>query len=170
MTQNSSETKATQKNIPINLDEIDKKILQILQDDFPIVEKPWLEISNRLKINEDEVITRLKRLTETGVVLKIGPIVDSSKMGLKAATLIAMKVPKNQVNAVASIINQFGNVSHNYEREDEYNVWFTLAAPTNAELTERLDIIKRKTGIKEQDILNLPTLNRFKINVRFQLL
>jgi siroheme decarboxylase len=169
MTQNSSETTASQKSIQINLDDIDKKILQVLQDNFPIVEKPWLEISNRLKINEDELITRLKRLTEAGVVLKIGPIVDSSKMGLKAATLIAMKVPKNQVNAVASIINKFGNVSHNYEREDEYNVWFTLAAPTNHELTERLNEIKRKTGVKEQDILNLPTLNRFKINVRFQL-
>ena len=90
-------------------------------------------------------------------------------MGLKAATLIAMKVPKNHVDNVASIVNQYENVSHNYEREDEYNVWFTLAASTTKELAKKLDEIKQKTGIEEHDVLELPTVNRFKINVHFQL-
>ena len=72
-----------------------------MQDDFPIVQEPWLEISSRLNISEDEVITRLKRLIETGAILKIGPMFDSSKIGLKAATLVAMKVPKNKVDDVA---------------------------------------------------------------------
>lgn len=77
-----------------SLDETDAKILQIMQDDFPIVQKPWLEISGRLRISENEVVTRLKRLIEIGAIQRIGPVFDSSKIGLKAATLVAMKVPR----------------------------------------------------------------------------
>jgi DNA-binding Lrp family transcriptional regulator len=170
VTQNPHQNKTgKQNNAPAEIDETDRKILQLIQDDFPLVSEPWLEISNRLNLKEADVIKRLKRLIETGVVLRIGPIFDSSKMGLKAATLVAMKVPKSQVNAVASIVNQYENVSHNYEREDEYNVWFTLAAPSSKELAKNLGEIKQKTGVKENDVLELPTVNRFKINVNFQL-
>ncbi len=153
----------------ISLDETDRIILQMLQDDFPIVQEPWLEISNRLNISEGEVISRLKRLIEAGTILKIGPIFDASRIGLKAATLVAMRVPKNKVNDVARVINEYDNVSHNYEREDEYNVWFTLAASSNSELAMILDEIKQKTGMKDLDVLDLPTIRRFKINVHFQL-
>ncbi len=81
--------------------------------------------------------------------MKIGPIFDSSKIGLKAATLVAMRVPKNQVPEIARVINQYDNVSHNYEREDEFNVWFTLAASNSVELAKKLDDIKQKTGVKD---------------------
>ena len=153
----------------INLDETDRKILQVLQDDFPVVQEPWLEISRRLNINQDEVLARLKRLIEAGTILKVGPILDASAVGLSAATLVAMRVPKNRVNEVAAIINEYRNVSHNYERDNEYNVWFTLAAPTSKELATALDEIKHKTGVREHDILDLPAVQRFKINMRFQL-
>jgi DNA-binding Lrp family transcriptional regulator len=80
-----------------------------------------------------------------------------------------MKVPKGKVNDVARLINEYENVSHNYEREDEYNVWFTLAASSNSELARALNEIRQKTGIKDLDVLDLPTIRRFKINVHFQL-
>ena len=80
-----------------------------------------------------------------------------------------MKVPKNKVNDVARVINEYDNVSHNYEREDEYNVWFTLAASSNSELAMILDEIKQKTGMTDSDVLDLPTIRRFKINVHFQM-
>ena len=80
-----------------------------------------------------------------------------------------MKVQESQVDEVAAVINQYDNVSHNYEREDEYNVWFTLAAPNNSALSETLDEIKRKAGVEEQNVISLPTVQRFKIDVRFQL-
>ncbi len=152
-----------------NFDEIDRKIVQILQDDFPIVERPWKDVGDKLNLSEDDVINRLKRLNEQGIARKIGSIVDASKLGLTAATLVAMKVPKNKVSEVASIINSYGTISHNYEREHEYNVWFTITASNNDELTIILEDIRQKTGISPGDILNLPTKNRFKINVRFQL-
>ena len=155
---------------PTNLDQIDKKILQLMQDDFPLEQEPWLEISKRLEISQSDVITRLNRLIEAGAIVKIGPIVDSSKIGLKSATLVAMRVPKDQIDDIARVINQYNNVSHNYEREDEYNVWFTLAASNSNELAKTLEEIKQKTGINDHDVLELPTVNRFKINVRFQLI
>lgn len=150
-------------------DGIDRKILQILQDDFPMVERPWKEVGDKLDITEDDVINRLKRLNEIGVTRKIGSIIDASKVGLTAATLVAMKVPKNKVDDVACAINKYGNVSHNYERQHDYNVWFTITASSNNELTTILNEIGQKTGINPSDILNLPTKQRFKINVRFQL-
>lgn len=154
---------------PVSLDETDRVMLQMLQDDFPIVQEPWLEISSRLNVSEAEVMSRLKRLIEAGVIAKIGPVFDASRIGLKAATLVAMKVPKNKVNDVARVINEYENVSHNYEREDEYNVWFTLAASSISELALILDEIKQKTGIQNLDVLDLPTVRRFKINVHFQM-
>lgn len=169
MKENATEKNEADTNAMVSLDQTDREILQLIQDDFPIVQEPWLEISSRLSISEDEVISRLKRLIEAGAILKIGPTFESSKIGLKAATLVALRIPKNQVETVASIINQYNNVSHNYEREDEFNVWFTLAAPSPRELAKSLEEIKQKLRVKEHDILDLPTINRFKINVHFQL-
>jgi DNA-binding Lrp family transcriptional regulator len=151
------------------LDEIDRKIVQMLQDDFPIVEHPWKEVGHKLNLTEDQVIQRLKRLNELGITRKIGSIVDASTVGLTSATLVAMKVPKNKVEKVACAINEYGSISHNYEREHEYNVWFTITAPSNEGLTNILKEITQETGIHPNDVLNLPTKRRFKINVRFQL-
>ena len=108
-------------------------------------------------------------MNEQGVTRKIGPIIDASKIGLTAATLVAMKVPKNKVDDVACVINEYDSVSHNYEREHEYNVWFTITASSNNELTTILKEIHQKAGITPDNVLNLPTKQRFKINVRFQL-
>ena len=167
----ASQNKDNQSNtVLIGLDQTDRKLLQIIQDEFPIVQKPWHEISKLLKISENEVTKRLKRLIEAGAVMKIGPILDSPKIGLNAATLVAMKIPKKQVDDVARIINQYENISHNYEREDDFNVWFTLVASNNTELSNILSEIRQKIGVKEHEILDLPTVNRFKINLRFQLI
>ena len=151
------------------LDEVDRKIVQILQDDFPMVEHPWKQVGDKLNISEDEVIQRLKRLNKLGITRKIGSIVDGSKIGLTAATLVAMKVPKDKVDHVACTINEYSSISHNYEREHEYNVWFTITASTSRDLSNILEEIKQKTGIHPGNVLNLPTKQRFKINVRFQL-
>ncbi len=163
--------KAAQKEYSQNtsLDDTDKRIAQILQEDFPLHEHPWGEISSKLAISQDELMTRLKRLYSLGVIQKIAPIVDPSKVGLPVATLVAVKVPQNQVDAVAEVINDYANVSHNYEREHEYNVWFTLAASSHQELDTTLAEIAQKAGLRQTDILNLPTQQRFKINVQFQL-
>ena len=151
------------------LDDIDKKLLQELQDNFPLVQHPWLSISEVLGISENEVLLRLERLTKEGVVERIGAVVDSAKIGLAAATLVAIQVPEKEVEAVAQVINEYPNISHNYLRENQYNIWFTVSAPTMQEVDNTLSDIIRKTGIGPSNILNLPTEQRFKINVRFQI-
>ena len=151
------------------IDETDKKILQIIQDKFPIVAQPYNEISHQLNISEHEVIYRIGRLIETGVVLRIGPNFDTAKIGLKASTLVALRVAEERIDEVAQIINQYDNISHNYQRDGEYNVWFTLTAQNDQEIDRILEQLRQKAKVSKQDMLNLPTHRRFKINVVFQI-
>jgi DNA-binding Lrp family transcriptional regulator len=151
------------------LNNTDKQILQLLQEDFPLVGNPWKELSSKTGIPENQIVTHIKQLNKKGIIRKIGPIVDQTKIGNNSATLVALRVPEDQVNKVAAIINQYGNISHNYEREHEYNVWFTLVAQNPEALTQTLDEILEKTGLNQSDVLNLPTTQRFKIDVKFQL-
>jgi DNA-binding Lrp family transcriptional regulator len=80
-----------------------------------------------------------------------------------------LRVPEERIEAVAAVINQYSNISHNYEREHEYNIWFTLVTKSMQESTQTLEEILQKTGLNQNDVLNLPTSQRFKINVNFQL-
>lgn len=153
---------------PVELDEIDKQLLQLTQDEFSIMKRPWKELGNRLKITEEEVLLRLKRLCNKGVIRKIGPILNTRKLGLSASTLIAMKVPEEKIEQVASIINEYESVSHNYQREHEYNLWFTIRTSDEKKLRRTIEEIKRRTEIPDANILDLPTLRVFKIDVRFQ--
>lgn len=150
------------------LDEIDKKLLQLAQDEFPITKRPWATLGNKLKITEEEVILRLKKFHREGIIRKIGPILDARKLGLCASTLIAMKVPEEKMEHVVDIINEYESVSHNYLREHEYNLWFTITTSSKEELRRTIEEIKRRTGIPDTDVLDLPTSRRFKIDVRFQ--
>lgn len=153
---------------PVELDEIDKQLLQLTQDEFSIMKRPWKELGNRLKITEEEVLLRLKRLCNKGVIRKIGPILNTRKLGLSASTLITMKVPEEKIEQVASIINEYESVSHNYQREHEYNLWFTVRTSDEKKLRRTIEEIKRRTEIPDANILDLPTLRVFKIDVRFQ--
>ena len=148
------------------MDETDKKILQLLQGDFPLVEQPYKALGEKLNLTENQTINRLKHLKQTGITQKIGAVIDRSKTGLSAATLVALKVPAERVTAVSQVINQYSGVSHNYLREHEYNVWFTLKAQTHSELETTLN---QRTAVAAKEMLNLPTKNCFKINVRFQI-
>lgn len=150
------------------LDKIDKKLLQLAQDDFPLTKRPWAALANRLDIKEEEVISCLKNLHREGIVRKIGPVLDARKLGLRASTLIAMKVPQEKMEHVVAIINEYRSVSHNYLREHEYNIWFTVTTSSREELEKTLEEIKRRTGIPDNHVLDLPTCRRFKIGVRFQ--
>lgn len=151
-----------------SIDEVDKKLLQFAQDEFPLTRRPWKALGNKLKIEEEEVLLRIKRLRKEGVIRKIGAIFDAKKLGVRACSLIAMRVPKEKIEDVVKIINEYESVTHNYRREHEYNVWFTISTSSVKELRKTINEIKRRTGIPDTNILNLPTTRRFKVGVRFQ--
>jgi DNA-binding Lrp family transcriptional regulator len=151
-----------------SLDDIDRQILQMLQYDFPLVVRPWSHIAKKLGVDSQTVMSRVKRLIDLRVIRKIGPFPDLRRIGFKSSTLIGVRVPEEKIEEVAKVINGLGSVSHNYLREHRYNLWFTVTAKDKQEIQEILKLL-RKIGLQDQDILNLPTVQTFKTDVRFTL-
>jgi len=152
-----------------DLDLFDRRILSELQRDIPLTSNLWSEIGERVGLNEGELLSRLIRLRESGLIRKIRPVIDAKRIGLEASTLVGVRVPRERVEEVARIVNGYVEVSHNYEREHEYNLWFTLTARDRDELKRILGEIRRRIGVGEGDILDLPTRRVFKIKVEFDI-
>jgi len=150
----------------MKLDPVDNKLINFIQSNFPLVPEPYREIGATLGIREDEVIDRIKHLTENGVLRRLGGIFDSRKLGY-AGTLCAMKVPGDRISETAAVINSFPGITHNYIREHSFNMWFTVLAPSQDKLDEIINQIKNRTGIN--DIMVLPAEKIFKIRVNFDL-
>jgi len=148
------------------MDKISKDLLNIIQSDFPIESRPFLKIAKELNISENEVIDIIKELKNDNYIKRIGGIFDSRKLGY-SSTLCAIKVPLDRITEVAKIINSYGGVTHNYIRNHSYNMWFTVIAPSIDAVKEFLNDIKIKTDI--EDIIELPVVNLFKINVVFNI-
>jgi DNA-binding Lrp family transcriptional regulator len=148
------------------MDGIDKRLINRIQSDFPITSRPYQQLGQELGVSEQEVISRLERLKQQGVIRRLGAVFDSKKLGF-ASTLVALKVPPARVDEVAAVINGYQGVTHNYLRQAEYNMWFTLTAPSPQRLTQIIEEIKQRTGISQA--LELPAVKLFKIKVDFRL-
>ncbi|HLF87057.1 MAG TPA: AsnC family transcriptional regulator [Nitrospiria bacterium] len=152
----------------ILIDQIDRRLLNILQSEFPLSERPFRKIAEKLDTSEAEVIERVTRLKHERIIRQISAIFDTQALGYKSS-LVAAKIDPSEVDNAASIINQHPGVSHNYLRNNEYNLWFTIAVPPNSRfgLEGTIGILKDKAGAEEMRIL--PTLRLFKIGVRFDM-
>ena len=148
------------------MDEIDKKILNILQKEFPLEEQPYLIVGERCGISEDETIRRVRKMKDDGIIRRIGAVFDGTKLG-RVSTLCAARVPEDKMESFVKIVNASKNVTHNYQRNHEYNIWFTVSAANAHELKEFLKDVKEKTGIT--DILDMRSVRTFKINASFDL-
>ncbi len=144
------------------IDEIDKKILNLIQANFPISKRPYKEIGKKLGLEESEVFERIMKLYENGIIRRIGATFNSHALGY-SSTLCAAKVPEEKIDEFVNELNKFYQVTHNYLREHEYNVWFTFIDVSMEEIEKKLKQISEKTGVK--DILNLPAKRLFKVRV-----
>ena len=148
------------------MDTIDKKLLNLIQSDFPITSEPYKEIGLKLGISGAEVIQRLKHLKAARIIRRIGATFDSKKLGYQS-TLCAMKVPEEQLDEVAKLVNSYPGITHNYLRNHNYNMWFTLITESKKKQNDILREIREKSGIT--DLLNLPAVRFFKVRVDFKL-
>lgn len=148
------------------LDATDKLILNRIQSDFPITRNPYGTIADELDLSEDDVLQRLAALKELGVIRRIGGNFVPEKVGF-VSTLCAARVPEDKIDLFAETVNAYPGVTHNYMRENEFNVWFTFIAPSREEIEKNLSDISNKTGVK--GILNLPATRVFKIKAHFDL-
>jgi DNA-binding Lrp family transcriptional regulator len=142
-------------------------ILNVLQEDLPLVSRPWNTIAGRLGITETEILSRMQRLEEAGIIRGISPVLESRHLGLYAATLVALLVPEERVDDIAAIISRYPEVSHNFRRDHSYSLWFTITAQSREEIQRVLHEILDRTGISASDALDLPTVKKIKIDVRF---
>jgi DNA-binding Lrp family transcriptional regulator len=151
-------------------DQTDLAILSALQDDLPLLSRPYKAIADRLGIPETDLISRMNRLKDAGIIRGISPVLESRHLGLHAATLVALHVPGERMDEVAAMISSYREVSHNFGRDHYYALWFTIAARNGEDINNVLDEILERTGIPAPDLLDLPTVKKIKIDVRFSFL
>lgn len=149
-----------------NLSPVDRELLNIIQTQFPLVPRPYANIAEQLDISEEDVLSRINALKECGIVRRIGGIFDSQKLGF-SSTLVALKVKEEAVDDVAKAVSNYPGVTHNYQRQHEFNVWFTLVTASEKELQTTLDTIMDLPGVDK--LRNLPALKLFKIGVNFDM-
>ncbi len=148
------------------LDNTDRAILNLIQSDFPIVSRPYAAVGASLGLSEAEVLQRVQRLVDLGVIRRIGANFNSRLLGY-TSTLCAAAVPPAQVDDFIQVVNRYTGVTHNYLRRHRLNIWFTLIASSPARLEEILQEIKDESGIS--DIFSFPAQKIFKIQVDFPL-
>jgi len=149
-----------------SIDEIDRAILNRIQSDFPITPRPYLSIAQNLHLSEDQVIKRLKRLKKKGIIRRIGGNFVPEKLGF-VSTLCAAKVSQDKIDSFARAVNRYPGVTHNYRRDNKYNIWFTFIAQSMDEIRNNLENISQETSVK--GIINLPATKMYKIKAHFDL-
>lgn len=144
------------------MDDIDRAIINSLQGGLPVCDRPYLEAARQLGIGEDELLARLATLLDNGTLTRIGPLFQIERMG-GAFTLAALSAPVEDYERIATIVNAFPEVAHNYERTHELNMWFVVASETPDGIERAIERIERDTGCK---VYNFPKSREFFIELK----
>jgi DNA-binding Lrp family transcriptional regulator len=152
----------------VPLDELDKKLLNLLQGSFPLDPRPFAHVAGLASVSEDEVLRRTQRLLDERIIREVTPIFDTRVLGY-SSMLVAAKVDPDHPWRAARIINSHPGVSHNYLRDHDFNLWFTIATEPGSALglDGTLDVLQRLTGA--QSVRQLPTLRLFKIRMDLEM-
>jgi siroheme decarboxylase len=163
-----AKTRSRRDGAAIPLDELDKRVLNLMQGSFPLAPRPYAEVARQADVTEDEVLSRVDRLLRERIIRQVTPIFDTRVLGYKSMLVAASVDPENPHRA-AQIINSHPGVSHNYLRNHDFNMWFTIAVEPDSKLglDGTLEVLQRETGA--ESIRQLPTLRLFKIRMDLEM-
>src|SRR5690349_17119119 len=150
----------------MDLNELDADLLNAVQWSFPLTATPYADLATRLGRTEDEVLTSLRAAKDAGVLRQLSAIFDTRALGHSSA-LVAAKVDPDRIDDAAAVINAHPGVSHNYKRNHDYNLWYTLAVPPGEDFDAHLDVLHRDSG--SLVTRKLPTLKLYKIGVKLDM-
>jgi DNA-binding Lrp family transcriptional regulator len=152
----------------VPLDDTDKLVLNLLQSRFPLAEHPFAAIAQEAGLGEDEVMVRTQRLLDERIIREITPIFDTPALGYESM-LVAAKVDASNPHRAAAVINEHPGVSHNYLRNHDFNLWFTIAVAPDSRLglDGTLDVLRELAGA--ESMRQLPTITMFKINMNLEM-
>lgn len=150
------------KRPPVKLDATDRAIINALQGDFPLGDRPFATAAASIGLSEQDLIDRVGRLKQTGAITRFGPFFDAAAMG-GAFCLCAIEVPEADFERVAALVNAFDEVAHNYQRDHRLNMWFVLATETPAAIEIVAQQIEAATGLS---VLRFPKLEEYFIGFR----
>lgn len=145
----------------MQLSDLDRQILNILQNGFPICTRPYSQLADILGIEEELLLERVAFLKDCGIIRRIGGVMNASSLGYYS-TLCACQVPSNKLEAAAQAVSSEKGVTHNYRREHRLNLWFTLTAPSRQEADETLSKLEEEIGVS---IYTMPALKTYKIHL-----
>ncbi|HEX6652920.1 MAG TPA: AsnC family transcriptional regulator [Thermoleophilaceae bacterium] len=168
MAQPIAKVRSRRDGAAVPLDELDKRLLNLLQGSFPIAARPYEHVAALAGVPADEVLTRTKRLVDERIIREITPIFDTRVLGY-SSMLVAAKVDAENPWRAAKIINSHPGVSHNYLRDHDFNIWFTIATEPDSALglEGTLEVLQRLTGA--ESVRQLPTLRLFKIRMDLEM-
>ncbi len=168
MAQPIAKVRSRRDGAAVPLDELDKRLLNLLQGSFPIAERPYAHVAGLADVPEEDVLRRTKRLVDERIIREVTPIFDTRVLGYSSMLVAARVDPENPWRA-AKVINSHPGVSHNYLRDHDFNIWFTIATEPGSALglEGTLEVLQRLTGA--ESVRQLPTLRLFKIRMDLEM-
>lgn len=148
-----------------SLDAWDRRLINRLQDGMPVCERPYRAVAQELGMDEDDLLARLRRLLDAGLLSRFGPMYHAERMGGDLA-LAAMKIPPTDFERVNALVNRLPEIAHNYERNHAFNMWFVIATNTPAGVAAVVEKIESLTGYP---VYNMPKIEEFYVGLRFVL-
>jgi len=151
----------------MSIDELDRRIINELQENFPVEADPYGIMAKHLGIDADLLWQRVTALVESGMIRRMGFSIDSRKIGY-CSTLAAIRVPPERVEEASAMIAAYPQITHGYLRNDAFNIWFTVIAENKKKISSILDEICLKLGLSGEDMMDLPVQKLFKLDARFK--
>ncbi len=146
----------------IDLDAIDAALIDALQPGIPIAADPFRSVATGLGVTPDDVVSRIRKLLEDGVLTRFGPMFNADRMG-GAFTLAALRVPPADFERVAAQVNAHAEVAHNYARDHAWNMWFVIATDDPMRIRSVEEAITGETGLP---ILDLPKMEEYHVALK----